>query len=167
MSSKAQKFTDGFAITGKLEVTCKGSCGYGENYAMGAPTKDKNMTAGIVILIDTWYIQSMDYDYTAGQGKPGKTIDYFTALVWKSTTKVGIGASVMASNGNIYLLIIFSPPGNSKGGYVKNVLPPDDSLALAAAGKNEADSPFVVPTSTELIGLSKLHHPLLGYFVYN
>jgi len=159
MTSKAQNFSDGMAVTGKLALSCTGYCNYGENIASGGPTK--NMTAGIIKLVDKWYSQNTDYDYVLGQPKSGKMTGSFTALVWKGSTKVGFGAGVKASNGNIYILITFSPPGNMKGGYIKNVLPPpasDPTPTEPAPAKDEpveqnsVDESVLVPPAADLIG---------------
>jgi hypothetical protein len=129
---------------------------------MGGPPKDKNMTTGLITLIQLWYSQSTNYDYTQNQAKPGKSTGSFTALVWKGSTKVGMGASVRAGNGYLYLLIMFSPPGNMKGGYRVNVLPAladtittteQAPVAVDETGeKNNVEESYIIPTDNEYIG---------------
>lgn len=93
---------------------------YGENLAYGYP----NWTA----VINGWYDEVKDYDYS----KPGFSSDtgHFTALVWKSTTKIGCGVKTCDNlfKGAKLYTCSFAPPGNIVGDnnkyFIQNVLKP-------------------------------------------
>ncbi|KAE9553955.1 hypothetical protein FO519_002819 [Halicephalobus sp. NKZ332] len=48
---------------------------------------------------------------------------HFTQLVWKKSTKIGIGVTV-AKNGMCFVVADFDPPGNIVGYFSQNVSPP-------------------------------------------
>lgn len=78
--------------------------------------------------VNSWYQEMTNYDFAKGQPidpDPTKPIGHFTALVWKNTTKLGIGR--VAGQGKqyweTYIVANFAPPGNMRGEYVINVVP--------------------------------------------
>ncbi|KAI8378039.1 CAP domain-containing protein [Radiomyces spectabilis] len=89
---------------------------YGENLAMG----HKNWASAIA----GWYNEEKDYDYS----NPGFTSStgHFTAVVWKSTTRIGCG--VKNCNGAKLYTCSYSPAGNvvttDNLRFKQNVLPP-------------------------------------------
>ncbi|MDH2424058.1 CAP family protein [Sphaerisporangium sp. TRM90804] len=73
--------------------------------------------------VKSWYDEIAAYDFAAAQfnGASG----HFTQLVWKGSTKVGIGrASGQGSQYfETYIVFVFEPPGNMQGAFAENVLP--------------------------------------------
>ncbi|MER5644852.1 CAP family protein [Streptosporangium sp. NPDC002524] len=73
--------------------------------------------------VNSWYSEIAAYDFAAAQfnGNSG----HFTQLVWKGSTKVGIGRA--AGQGGeyfeTYIVFVFEAPGNMKGAFAENVLP--------------------------------------------
>lgn len=93
---------------------------YGENLALGYP----NWTS----VINGWYSEVKDYHYDQ-PGFTGKT-GHFTALVWKSTTKIGCGVKTCNNLGKGIKLYTcsFSSPGNMVSAdnvyFVQNIIKP-------------------------------------------
>ncbi|MFC4590621.1 CAP family protein [Sphaerisporangium corydalis] len=73
--------------------------------------------------VKSWYSEIDAYDFSAAKfsGSSG----HFTQLVWKGSTKVGIGrASGQGSEYfETYIVFVFEPPGNMQGAFAENVLP--------------------------------------------
>ena len=72
--------------------------------------------------VDSWYDESKDYNYSKGWSKNGRMIGHFTQLVWKGTTKLGIGVA-KSSGGSFYVVANYHIGGNFEGNFTKNVLP--------------------------------------------
>jgi pathogenesis-related protein 1 len=93
---------------------------YGENLALGYPNWGE--------VINGWYSEVKNYDYS----KPGFSMNtgHFTAVVWKSTTKVGCGVKTCNNLGQGVKLYTcsYAPAGNivSSGNtyFIQNVLKP-------------------------------------------
>jgi len=84
----------------------------------------------------SWYNEIKDYSYANAGSKNGSPIGHFTQLVWKATTRFGVGIATMKSRkyskyGNIETFIVakYEPRGNFyfRGrrlqDYTKNVQP--------------------------------------------
>ncbi|CAF1333614.1 unnamed protein product [Adineta steineri] len=71
--------------------------------------------------VGAWYNEIKDYDWS----KPGYkgSIGHFTQLIWKDTTRLGIGRAVTGNNGTVYVVGNYFPAGNYIGAFEKNVLP--------------------------------------------
>lgn len=69
--------------------------------------------------VTMWYDEVKLYDFKNPAFSP--STGHFTALVWKSTTKVGIGSATV--NGYTVVVANFSSPGNVRGQFPQNVLP--------------------------------------------
>ena len=95
-------------------VHSKGS-GYGENIYASMGMAVHGRTAA-----DSWYSEIKDYRY--GSGFSSGT-GHFTQLVWKGSTKMGVGK---ATNGSGWTFVVanYSPAGNMQGAFTANVLPP-------------------------------------------
>ncbi|KAI8644118.1 CAP domain-containing protein [Parasitella parasitica] len=93
---------------------------YGENLALGYPSW--------TTVINGWYNEVKQYNYK-NPGVSGQT-DHFTAIVWKSTTKIGCGVKTCNNRGKAYKLYTcsYAPFGNIVGNnnqyFVQNVLEP-------------------------------------------
>lgn len=89
---------------------------YGENITLLAVENSKSVTDMIIKVIDMWYEEEKYYS----QGFSAHT-GHFTALVWRSTQKIGLG--VCSSPGKILVVMNFEPAGNIIGQFHLNVLP--------------------------------------------
>lgn len=96
---------------------------YGENlYWTGSRTRAIDTVA--TNALNNWYSESRGYDYATEM--TASNIDYsvlhFTAMVWKSSDRVGVGLK-QGSNGT-YVVLNFAARGNTLNQFVANVLPP-------------------------------------------
>ena len=71
------------------------------------------------------YDEIKDYNFTDPTKSTGKVTGHFTQVVWKASTKLGIGKGTgkkgsMACN---YVVARYAPAGNIRGEYKANVLP--------------------------------------------
>jgi uncharacterized protein YkwD len=96
---------------------------YGENlYWSGTRTRaiDKVATNAV----ESWYGESRGYDYAKEMTQDD--IDYsvlhFTAMIWKSSDRVGVGLKQSAHG--TYVVVNFAARGNTLNQFVANVLPP-------------------------------------------
>ncbi len=67
-----------------------------------------------------WYDEVGKYDF--GNSRFSAETGHFTQVVWKDTTDVGCGISI-SSSGRIYGVCNYTPQGNFKGEFGKNVFP--------------------------------------------
>lgn len=104
----AQAYADKYSCSGSL--THSGGS-YGENLAVGYSSGPA--------AVDAWYSEGDDYNYSSAS-----TFDHFTAIVWKSTTKVGCAYKDCRSNNwGLYVICSYDPAGNVVGQGKSNVLP--------------------------------------------
>ncbi|XP_062237142.1 Golgi-associated plant pathogenesis-related protein 1-like [Platichthys flesus] len=70
--------------------------------------------------VDAWYSEIKDYNWSSPGF--GMNTGHFTQVVWKDTTKLGVGVASVGTN--VYLVAQYSPPGNMNmpGYFEKNVL---------------------------------------------
>jgi hypothetical protein len=73
--------------------------------------------------IETWY---MERTHEPAEGEESEQLR-FRQVVWKATTSVGMAVS---SDGK-YLVALYSPAGNTEGGFEENVLPEGTPLPAA------------------------------------
>ncbi|UBU13065.1 CAP family protein [Nonomuraea gerenzanensis] len=92
----------------------------GENIYWGVETEAPAKGSAAV---DEWYGEVKYYDFNKAEFTPQS--GHFTQLVWKASTKVGIGrVSGQTSEGlETYIVFVFEPRGNMKGSFAANVLP--------------------------------------------
>lgn len=97
-----------------------GTQSYGENlaYFRGYGT---NAIELIKMAIDLWYEEINLYDFD----NPGFSSEtgHATALLWKSSTKFGVGISINKTKQIVDVVFNTSPPGNVLGQFKENVLP--------------------------------------------
>ncbi|CAK9435573.1 uncharacterized protein LODBEIA_P03000 [Lodderomyces beijingensis] len=105
----AQNYANQYSCSGNL----KHSGGkFGENLAVGYPDGPS--------AVEAWYDEGQTYNYNAAN-----TFDHFTAIVWKSTTKLGCAyKDCRAQNWGLYVICSYDPAGNVIGSSKQNVLPP-------------------------------------------
>lgn len=114
-----------------------GSQLYGENltYFKGYGTDIMTL---LKLAVDLWYNEVQLYDFQ----NPGFTeaSGHFTCLIWKSSTKFGLGFSTMGNT--VVISMNTSPPGNVTSQFVDNVLPRNTSILLPI--------PAQIPTVTPI-----------------
>lgn len=117
----AQAWAERLARDGAFEHSVGGP--FGENLAgnWGADARAATLDA-----VSAWYAEEAEYDYRA----PGfsAATGHFTALVWRSTARMGAGVARASPNDMVFVVMSFDPPGNS-GDYAGNVLPRADGPA--------------------------------------
>ena len=98
----------------------------GENLAYFGPArpkcegeKKKTCVACEEVVAD-WYSEEENYDYSTGEGRG--VVTHFTQIVWKASEKLGVGTAVSSTN-KFYTVARYSPKGNMRGDFIKNVLP--------------------------------------------
>lgn len=96
---------------------------YSENlFAVGSRNRPLEKIAAKAI--DNWYAESRGYDYTREYTL--EDVDYsrlhFTAMVWQSSTLVGVGLAQGPSG--TFVVVNFAKRGNTIGKFVANVRPP-------------------------------------------
>ncbi|XP_068156909.1 Golgi-associated plant pathogenesis-related protein 1 [Drosophila tropicalis] len=69
--------------------------------------------------VQLWYDEIKLYDFA--EGKFSKDTGHFTALVWKATTRVGVGYKTNQTSKTTYIVARYLPPGNVKGQFIENV----------------------------------------------
>ena len=126
-----------------------GSALYGENLAYF-----EGYGNDIVVLfkkaIDNWYNEITLYNFTNPGYKQGT--GHFTCLVWKSSTKFGMGVSIDPSNNNkVDITFNSEPPGNYQGQFAQNVLAPTGTtpLPLPTPTPSPTPSPIPIPTPAQ------------------
>jgi len=123
-----------------------GSALYGENLAYF-----EGYGNDIVVLlkkaIDNWYNEITLYDFTNPGYKQGT--GHFTCLVWKSSTKFGMGISIDPSNNNkVDITFNSEPPGNYQGQFAQNVLAPTGTTPLPTPTPTPSPTPTPIPIPT-------------------
>ncbi|MFC4909558.1 CAP family protein [Actinomadura gamaensis] len=93
--------------------------GTGENIFWGGSSGEPRPGSDAV---KSWYDEIGNYDFDKAQFSPNA--GHFTQLVWKSSTRVGIGR--VSGQGpefyETYIVFVFEPPGNMEGEFADNVL---------------------------------------------
>lgn len=81
---------------------------YGENLASGYKTG--------VDAFNAWYSEGSNYDYSTST-----TFSHFTAIIWKSTTKLGCAYKDCGSD-SLYVICSYDPAGNVGGEGKSNLI---------------------------------------------
>jgi uncharacterized protein YkwD len=82
---------------------------YGENIFWGSGSSYTPLDAS-----KSWYDEIKDYTYGPVSGSNWYKTGHYTQMVWKNTTKVGIGVA-KCSDGGIIIVANYDPPGNYMG----------------------------------------------------
>jgi hypothetical protein len=116
--------------------------GYGENlaYFQGYPNE---MMSLIKKSIDLWYDEIKLYNFNYPGYSPGT--GHFTCLVWKSSTKFGMGYSYNNNTKIVDITMNTSPPGNIIGQFQDNVYPPKSTMPVPAPAPAPAPVPAPEP----------------------
>ncbi len=93
---------------------------YGENLSYFQGYKATPLEL-ILKSVDLWYNEISMYDFNNPGYQNGT--GHFTCLIWKSSTKFGIGISINKTSNEVVISMNTSPPGNILGQFAVNVLP--------------------------------------------
>jgi len=123
-----------------------GNESYGENLAYYEGYGTDVMTL-LKKAVDDWYNEYTVYDYnnpvfSAATG-------HFTCLVWKSSTRFGMGISIDATTTKVDVTMNTSPPGNYEGEFAINVLP-SVSISISLPPPKPLPSP-TLPSAPVLV----------------
>jgi hypothetical protein len=97
-----------------------GNESYGENLAYYEGYGTDVMTL-LKKAVHDWYNEHALYDYNNPGFSSGT--GHFTCLVWKSSTRFGMGISIDTATTKVDVTMNTSPPGNYEGEFAINVLP--------------------------------------------
>jgi len=127
VSRTAQEWADHLHATKRFEHRPDNA--YGENlYKTG---RTKPIDSVIVKALEDWYGESRGYDY--GKEMTQSYVDYsvlhFTAMIWRSSDRVGVGLT-QGRNGT-YVVLNFAERGNTLGHFRANVLSPVSATRLS------------------------------------
>jgi len=116
-----------------------GTQDYGENLAFFQGYGTNPMTL-FKKAVDMWYNEIVSYDFN----KPGfsAATGHFTCLVWKASTKFGMGISINPTTSVADITFNTAPPGNVLSRFQENVLPTTGTPSPAPA---PAPSPAPTP----------------------
>ena len=89
---------------------------YGENLFMAS-----GMEVTGAYPVEKWYSEIKNYNFHNGAFSP--STGHFTQVVWKTSKGLGVGTA-KSKNGGIYVVANYDPPGNFRGAFKDNVLPP-------------------------------------------
>ncbi|KAG5270927.1 hypothetical protein AALO_G00173910 [Alosa alosa] len=116
LSREASRYAESLASTRILKhsvESSKGSCG--ENLAWASYDQSGKDVS------DRWYNEVQQYNFN----RPGfnSGTGHFTAMVWKSSRKMGVGKA-QASDGSTFVVARYTPAGNiiNQGHFEANVL---------------------------------------------
>ena len=82
---------------------------------------------GFRILFYSHRNEEPNYNYGTGRpwsSNPNGVIGHFTQLVWKGTTKLGVGIAGNRSKNCRFVVFQYQPQGNVQGIYTENVFKP-------------------------------------------
>jgi len=130
LNSSAQTHAESMASQDKLVVqpyTVDGQSvgqNIGASYGTNPSTTASSAKARCLDLAQLWYDECSHYDYANGcSNSPYYPIGHFTQVVWKASTKVGVGVAI-SSQGKLYIATHYLVHGNLVGTFTSNVLAP-------------------------------------------
>ncbi|KAM9309346.1 GLI pathogenesis-related 2, like [Pholidichthys leucotaenia] len=117
LSREATRYAESLASTRILKHSLESSQGmWGENLAWASYDQSGKD------VVDRWYEEGKNYNFN----RPGFSsgTGHFTAMVWKSSKKLGVGKAT-ASDGSSFVVARYLPAGNvtNQGHFENNVLP--------------------------------------------
>ena len=120
-----------------------GSALYGENLAYFEGYGSDIITL-LKKAVDNWYNEISLYDFNNPGFSSGT--GHFTCLVWKSSTRFGMGLSINTNGNKVDITMNTSPPGNYQGQFQQNVLPPITPTPAPVPAPAPAPAPAPTPT---------------------
>ncbi|WP_169810569.1 CAP family protein [Nocardia arthritidis] len=118
LNTQAQKCAQYYAQKRAIDHSCPYKNGVGENLVGGQGSWDA--VSFVQMGTQMWYDEIENYDFD----NPGFSMStgHFTQLVWKASTRLGIG---YASEGGWTVVVgLYNPPGNVEGQFPQNVARP-------------------------------------------
>jgi hypothetical protein len=127
---------------------------YSENLASFSNSNGigSDMVSLIKQSIDMWYNEISLYDFTKNEFS--SATGHFTALVWKSSTKYGMGIAL--NNNQAIITFNAFPQGNIIGNFKDNVLPPT-TIIIKPPPITPTPVPTPVPIPTPVV---IIHYPI-------
>ncbi|XP_068155181.1 Golgi-associated plant pathogenesis-related protein 1-like [Drosophila tropicalis] len=111
LSKGCQAYAEELATTEKFEHSAEAMKGeFGENLCYRNDPE---------LCVQKWYDEIEFYDFA--KGKFSKKTGHFTAVIWKATTRVGVGYKWNPNKKVTYVVARYLPPGNVKGQFIENV----------------------------------------------
>ncbi|XP_034130762.1 Golgi-associated plant pathogenesis-related protein 1-like isoform X2 [Drosophila guanche] len=107
LSTECQEYAKTLSEKGKIEPS--NGVGYTENMCI---TFFKPIDC-----IESWYLEKVLHDFSSP--RLNAETEHFTAMIWKSSTKLGIG--LVTKDGNHYVVARYKPKGNIKSEFKENV----------------------------------------------
>lgn len=106
------------AMKGTIEKSVVASAlGYGENVAKITGTMFNKAGEEATSL---WYAEIANYSFSDPRLSP--ETDSFTQVVWKGSTKLGMGCARDLQTNDLYVVALYDPKGNDPVGLRSNVL---------------------------------------------
>jgi len=126
LNANAQSYAEHLARGCRDLVHSKGKWeyleGYGENLWKGSYS-----ASGVDASLSFHRNEEPNYNYATGRpwsSNPDGVIGHFTQLVWKGTTKLGVGIAGNKSKNCRFVVFQYQPQGNVQGIYTENVFKP-------------------------------------------
>lgn len=112
--------------------------------------------------VQLFYTEEKNYDYKTPEVFKGA--GHFTQVVWKNTKQIG-AFSKERKDGKTVVVVKYSPPGNVRGYFAKNVFPPRKPTTFTSPGPN----PDVRAGAMSVRGRGGVHYVmqfwLLGFLI--
>jgi len=97
---------------------------YGENLYSQHQT-NPNADCSAETVVESWYGESLGYDFGC---EPAESFScnygHFTQLVWRNTSRMGIGKAKASDGKRTVIVANYDPPGNYIGQYTQNIPTP-------------------------------------------
>ncbi|CAF1551756.1 unnamed protein product [Rotaria sp. Silwood1] len=116
LSTSAQNFAQKLADTNQFYHS--GTKGVGENLYMATSSNGIKLHGYTGVI--SWYNEIRSYNFN--NGGFSMATGHFTQLVWRSSTKLGVGIAYGNGGRSAYLVAQYTPPGNYIGQFQTNVL---------------------------------------------
>ncbi|MGW0251573.1 CAP family protein [Nocardia goodfellowii] len=115
LNSQAEQCAKYYAAKGTIDHSCPYKNGAGENLIGGQG--NWGAVSFVQMATKMWYDEISAYDFD----NPGFGMQtgHFTQLVWKASTRLGIGYA--SQGGYTVAVALYNPPGNVQGQFPQNV----------------------------------------------
>jgi len=112
LNELAAKCAKHYLARHKIDHSCKMKGASGENlYISKGCNVRSDLSHHSVLATKLWYDEIQDYNFKKpSKSNPGKMVGHFTQLVWKKSSKLGIGHAV--GYDHCVIVALYQPPGN-------------------------------------------------------